>query len=222
MEEISREEVLEIARGARVTYIGKSELDNMIPKIEGSEMFGDREFALDLVKANGDLFWMLSEELRNDEKFFWIAHNSCGCDDWDLYEATGTNLKNNKQFILRLIEITGNPFWILDIEGLASDKEAVYKALEVSDARQMLDWIEEIDEKFAYDREFIIRAVAKDKEALEWACEEIQQDDTILTEAMIYVAGEKERLEERIRRVKELYASYEKQVDNNGKTQADN
>lgn len=224
MEEVCKEEILEIARGVRTSHshIGKRELDKMISKIEGHEILGDREFALDLVKANGDLFFVLSEELRNDEEIFWIAHKSCACDDWDLYEAAGTKLKNNKQFVLRFIEKTGNPFWILDIEGLKEDKEAVYKALEVSNAEWMLEWIEEIDEKFKYDREFVVRAVAKDKEALEWASEEFQQDDTILIEAMVYAAKEKERLEERRKKVKELYTSYEQHETKNGQTQADN
>lgn len=220
MEEIKKEEVLELAIGARESNIGKRELDEMIPKIEGNEMLGDREFALKLVKVNGNLFWMLSEELRNDEEIFWIAHKSCDCDDWDLYESAGTELKNNKQFILKFIEITGNPFFIVDIEGLTSDTEAVYKALEVSSAEWMLEWIEEIDDKFRYDREFVVRAVAKDKEVLEWASEEFRQDDTILTEAMVYAAKEKERLEERRKKARELYNSYENQVDKKGQTQS--
>ncbi len=61
-----------------------------------------------------------------------------------------------------------------------------------------------------------------DKEALEWASEEFQQDDTILIDAMVYAAKEKERLEERRKKVKELYTSYEQQENKNGQTQADN
>ena len=181
----------------------------------------NKEQAIMLMKAGGDLYPCLSEELRNDEEIFWVAHKSCRCDDFDLYECTGAELKNNKQFLVKFIEKTGNPFLILDIEGLREDTEAVYKALEVSNARDMLDWIEEIDEKFKYDREFVIRAVAKDKEALEWACEEFRQDDTILDEAMVYAAKEKERLEERRKKARELYFSYEEQVEKNGQTQSD-
>lgn len=181
----------------------------------------NKEEAIMLMKAGGDLYPCLSEEFRNDEEIFWFAHKSCSCDDWDLYESVGTELKNNKQFILSFIEETGNPFFIVDIEGLTSDTEAVYKALEISDARDMLDWIEEIDEKFKYDREFVIRAVAKDNQVLEWACEEFQKDDTILTEAMVYAAKEKERLEERRKKAKELYILYGNQVDKKGQTQSD-
>ena len=181
----------------------------------------NKEQAIMLMKAGGDLYPCLSEEFRNDEEIFWVAHKSCRCDDWDLYELVGTELKNNKQFIISFIEKTGNPFFIVDIEGLTSDIEVVYKALEISNARDMLDWIEEIDEKFKYDREFVMRAVVKDKEALEWACEEFQQDDTILTEAMVYAAKEKERLEERTKKARELYILYGNQVDKEGQTQSD-
>ncbi len=181
----------------------------------------NKEQAIMLMKAGGDLYPCLSEEFINDEEIFWTAYESCNCDDWDLFESAGTGLTNNKQFILKLIETTGNPFWITDIEELTSDTDAVYKALEVSDADAMWDWIEEIDDKFKYDRKFVIRAVAKDKEALEWACEEFQKDDTILTEAMLYAAKEKERLEEKEKKARELYFSYEEQVEKNGQTQSD-
>lgn len=51
--------------------------------------------------------------------------------------------------------------------------------------------------------------------------EEFQKDDTILTEAMLYAAKEKERLEEKEKKARELYFSYEEQVEKNGQTQSD-
>lgn len=75
-----------------------------IVKDLSEEMKGDRDFALEMIKANRYVFKEIGESLQNDEEFLieGIKVNE------SLLYAVPENLRNNKDFILELSEAIGS------------------------------------------------------------------------------------------------------------------
>ena len=154
-------------------YIYDYEMDGIVEswsKEDYESIFGDKEKALKFIQSGfGDFFSYLTEELRNDREIFELAYEYC--DHEEILEVIGENLKNDKELFMKLLDEW--PWW-MEFAGkeLRSDRDIVYKALEVSSVRNAdCSWIKHIDDKFKEDAEFVARASEIDEDVLEWVYE---------------------------------------------------
>mmetsp|Transcript_74190 Transcript_74190/g.143608 ORF Transcript_74190/g.143608 Transcript_74190/m.143608 type:complete len:564 (+) Transcript_74190:48-1739(+) len=137
---------------------------------EGTAMFSDRDFVLEVVKVRGWAIQHADKRLKSDME---IALAAANCDGFDAIQPyIDRRLFLDRRFVMRAVQMSGRALQHAALS-LRADREVIVAAVNCDGFEEVLPYI---DASLFADREFVVTLAQMHRGVLQHACPKLKSD----------------------------------------------